>query len=296
MMDTPRVIGLIGDPVAHSLSPALHNTLFAHHHLPFVYLPLRVRSAQLGALLQCMCLADVEGINVTAPHKLAIVPLLDRLDRHAAAIVAVNTVVVRRRRSTGFNTDAPGVLAALQHTFRTTPRGMQVALIGAGGAAHAVAYAVLNAHAESLTILDRTQQRARHLAERLAARYPRATIQALPLTPSRLRTALAGTDLLVQAGSAPPRGRGHLPWVPCQTNARILDLRYGANTNTFLDGARRQGLRVADGLEMLIQQAALSFALWTGVTPDLDHLRRTLRRDPLCPTAPAKAGLPRRSR
>lgn len=272
-MDTPRVVGLIGDPVAQSLSPALHTALCTRHHVPFVYLLLLVRSAQLGALLRCMRLSDVEGINVTAPHKLAIAPLLDRLDRHAAAIGAVNTVVVRRRRAIGYNTDAPGFLAAVQHAFRTTPRGMQVVLIGAGGAAHAVAYAVLGARAAALTILDRTPHRAHHLAARLRARFPHTTIRVMPLAPSPLCAALATADLLVQASSAPPQGRGHLRWVPCHTSARVLDLRYGAGPNAFLDGARRQGLRVADGLEMLIRQAALSFTLWTGVIPDLAHLR-----------------------
>lgn len=272
-MDTPRVVGLIGDPVAQSLSPALHNALFARHHVPLVYLPLLVRSAQLTALRQCMRLADVEGLNITAPHKLAIVKRLDQLDRHAAAIGAVNTVVVRRHRAIGYNTDAPGFLAAVQHAFRVTPRDMRVVLLGAGGAAHAVSYAVLSARAASLTILDRTPQRAHHLAARLRRHFPCATLRAMPLAPASLRAALATADLLVQAGSAPPQGRGHLRWVPCPTTARVLDLRYGAGPNVFLDGARRQGLRTADGLEMLIRQAALSFTLWTDVEPDLSTLR-----------------------
>ncbi|MBI4238522.1 MAG: shikimate dehydrogenase [Deltaproteobacteria bacterium] len=275
-MNTPHVLGIIGNALAESLSPTLHNALLQHHGLDYVYLPFQVERRHLKNLIPCMRLTDVGGLNVTAPYKCAVIPLLDRLDRTAQQIGAVNTIVLRRGRYVGYNTDAAGFLAALQHTHRRTPRGLRVTVIGAGGTARAVTAAVLAHGAATLTLLNRTCSHATRLGREFRRHFPRANIAAQPLTPATLRAACLESDLLVQTSAAPRCGRGALLWpTRCRpAGLTLLDVRYGTGDNVFLHAARRAGVRCSDGREMLLQQAALSFHLWTGKTAALPVLRR----------------------
>lgn len=276
---TPRTVGIIGDPLDGTLSPDLQNALFAKYRFPFVYLPFRVSAQHLSALVRTMRLMDVEGLNVTTPHKVAVTATLDRLDAAAARIGAVNTIVLRRHRAVGYNTDAPGFLAALQHHFRVTPRGLTITLLGAGGTARAVADAVLRQRAQRLIIINRSLRHATQLRNHLRRHYRTADITCVRLSDAALRRCLEASDLCVQTTSAPRQGPAALRW-PRGTRSRamVFDVRYGPGPNRLLDLATAAGCRSADGLEMLIQQAAFSFTLWTGKTPDLVALRRMARR------------------
>lgn len=276
---TPRTVGIIGDPIDGTLSPTLHNALFKKLRLPYVYIPMRVAAAHLSSLIRVMRLVDLEGLNVTAPHKIAVLPLLDHLDAAAARIGAVNTILCRRHRTLGYNTDAPGFLAALRSQFQLDPRGLQVTLIGAGGTAQAIADALGQERIARLTILNRTPRHAAALQRRLRKHYRTLATTSERLTMPALRRAALASDLVVQTTSAPRAGRGALLWPHAvSSRAYVLDVRYGPGANLFLARAARAGLTVTDGTEILIQQAGLSFTLWTGRRPDLPLLRRIARR------------------
>jgi shikimate dehydrogenase len=277
-IDTPRVVGILGDALTGSISPQLHNALFQRMGLPFCYLPFQVDAAHLAQLIETMLVMDVEGLNITAPHKLAATHLCHQLDPLAARIGTINTIVVRNKRAIGYNTDAAGFLAALKHEWKITPRGKRVVLLGAGGAAAAVADAVLYRGASTLAICNRNARRRRALATHLKAMFPTHTITTHDLTPTTLARVGRNTDLVIQATSAPRTGRGALRWPKNLTDPQwVMDLRYGPGTNLFLDGAGTAGSRTTHGLEMLITQAAQSFQLWTHRRPDLAFMRKCAR-------------------
>lgn len=280
MKDTPHTVGIVGYPLDTTLSPAIHNATFRRMQLPFVYLPFAVAPRYLGNLLACMRLMDVEGLNVTTPHKMAVCPLLPRLDSEARRIGAVNTIVLERGRFTGYNTDAPGFLRAFRRVTRGELRGRSVTIIGAGGAARAVAYAVCQAGASRVVMANRTIRRARMAAGQLRRwfRTPRVTVT--DLGQRSLKRALAGTDLLIQASGTSPARPGDLPLplAALPRSAWIVDLRYGANSTQTLRHAERLGFQHVDGLPLLVEQAALSFALWTGKTMDIATAMRTARK------------------
>lgn len=280
MSETPHTYGIIGSPLDRSLSPRLFAALFRRLHLPAVYLPLPIAASQLAVVPQCMRLLDIAGLNVTAPYKVAILRHLDAVDPEAARIGAVNTIVLRRGRAIGHNTDARGFLAALRHELGMHPRGLRVAIVGTGGAACAVGAALCHGGTAAIRLYHRSPVRARTLLRHLQS------LTAVPchmsmaaLTPTTWREALTMHDLIIQASAAPFQGRGALPWPSrCRPKASALfDLRYGPR-NPLVAAARAHGCRATDGLEMLLQQAAFSFHLWTRHTADLGYWRRVARR------------------
>jgi shikimate dehydrogenase len=194
------VCGLMGDPVAHSVSPAMHNAAFAGLGLDYVYLPFRVEAENLVAAIGGARALGIKGLNVTIPHKVAVMPLLDGLDPLAQRIGAVNTIVNDNGRLKGYNTDAGGFLQALaQAGF--TPGGKKAVVLGAGGAARAVCFALADSGAQ-MVILNRQQELdwAVKLAADVAAFYGR-DIPALELNDNNVETALADAGLLVNATS-----------------------------------------------------------------------------------------------
>lgn len=271
-----QVAGVIGDPVAHSHSPVMHNAALAAAGLDWVYLAWRVRAGDLPAAVAGLRALGVRGFNVTVPHKAAILPLLDEIDEEAAAIGAVNTVVCRDGRLRGENTDASGFLRSLE-ALGLPPRGLRVVLVGAGGAARAVGYALVRARAATLQLANRTEARAVALAAELVARGATA-VSAGGLESEAVRRALAEADLIVHATSAELTGGGlpvPLEWLPA---GRVFyDLAYGPAAAKACAAVRRQGLRAVDGEEMLLHQGALAFTRWTGRDAPLEVMRAALR-------------------
>lgn len=277
--DTPLAFGLIGAPLEEDLSAQLHNAHFRHCGLHALSIPFSFPPAMLPHLVMTMRLIDVAGFTVTAPYAMTLLPHLDRLDRPARRIGGVNTVVLRKGSAIGYQTDGTGFLAACEHRFGCHPRHLHVAMIGSGGAAHAIADAVAREGAAALTILHRSDRHARSLQGRLQQHSPRVRIDTRPWTATALRSVLKTADLTIQTTSAPQTGTGALRWPPTgATRGLVIDLRYGRGRNLFLEGAYRVGCRVDDGLEMLVQQVAASFRLWTRQPADLGYLRRMARR------------------
>jgi shikimate dehydrogenase len=272
-----RLLGLIGDPVAHSLSPAMHNAALAELGLDYAYLAFRVAREDLAAAVASVRALGLPGLNVTIPHKVAVMPLLDEIDSLAADIGAVNTIVNRDGRLKGYNTDAGGFLQALQEAGATA-RGKRVALLGAGGAARAVAFAVADMAAE-LTILNRAceldwaQDLARHLNE-TASRE----VKALVMDEANLTSVIDEADILINAtsvGMSPHIDATPVPQSLLRPGLTVFDIVYNPPETRLLREAAAAGCRTIGGLAMLVAQGALSFELWTGLKPDSQLMRQT---------------------
>jgi shikimate dehydrogenase len=269
-----KLCGLIGDPVRHSVSPAMHNAAFRTLGLDYAYLPFRVRRDDLPAALQGMRALNIRGLNVTIPHKVAALALLDEIDPLAKQIGAVNVLVNNSGRLTGYNTDAEGFLQVLSgHGIEA--QGRNVAVLGAGGAARAIAFALASRGA-SLTILNRTPGAALSCAADISGSTGQP-VKALELTRANLAAVLEGASLLVNAtsigmlpaGDVSPVGRELLG-----SQLTVVDIVYNPHKSRLLREAGQAGAMTINGLEMLIRQGALAFEKWTGRQPPLEVMRR----------------------
>jgi shikimate dehydrogenase len=273
-------VGLIGWPVEHSLSPAMHNAAFAALRLNWTYVPLPVQPGKARAAMRKLVTKGFRGANVTIPHKRAVMPYLDSVSDAAQAIGAVNTIVVRQEKLHGENTDAPGFLAALREG-ELDPVGKQALILGAGGAARAVVYALEQAGWTAI-IFNRTTQRAAELAHDMVRQVPGAIVTWVPRNTSLGDLPLSDFDLLV---NATPLGMWpHIessPWpedLPLPPHLSVFDLVYRPRRTKLLAKAHAAGAQIIGGLEMLVHQGALAFELWTGQQPLLAVMRAACER------------------
>jgi len=280
-----RVVGILGDPVAHSLSPAMHNAAFRALRLDYVYVAWRVQPPSLRAAVAGIRALAVAGVNVTVPHKERVIPFLDSVSATARRAGAVNTIVNRRGRLHGENTDVPGFLRALEDVkFRA--RGARVLVVGAGGAARAVLTALIAGKAAHVTIANRTVRRARQLARAATSRA--TTVIATGLDALRDDAVLASVALVVNTSSVGLHGERYFPLAYAATPRRCLffDLIPRRHTH-LLAAAKRAGRRTLDGRSMLLHQGTAAFTLWTGrpapvavMGAVLRHAGQPRRRDP----------------
>lgn len=268
-------VGLIGWPVEHSLSPAMHNAAFEALGLGWQYELLPVPPGQLGAALAGLQADGFRGANVTVPHKSAVIAVLDEIDDAARVIGAVNTIRVRGKVRIGHNTDAAGFLRALREAG-VEPAGRRALLLGAGGAARAVAYALAQAGC-SVAIRNRTARRAAELVHDMQCLGLGAPVAWVPGEAALGELDLARFDLLVNATTAGmwPRIEDQ-PWpeaLAIPSHWTVFDLVYNPLETRLLRQARQAGALSIDGLGMLVWQGALAFELWTGQEPPADLMR-----------------------
>jgi len=265
-----RFYCVVGDPVAHSRSPAIHARAFARLALDAVYAPCRVTPAELPAAVAGLRALGCAGFNVTVPHKTAVAGLVDRLEGDAARIAAVNCVAPEGSALVGHNTDSPGLLRALrQHGVDTSGKAV---VVGAGGSARAAAFALAE-RASGVTVLNRTLAR----AEELARDLPGAVACGLGSEPSR--RALQEAALVVQCTTV-GLSDDAVAFDPAQLNpgAAVVDLVYrlpGGDTE-LVRRTRKRGLRAVDGIDVLVHQAIASLEIWLG-RKGLDDLLPSLR-------------------
>ena len=275
---TTRVIAILGDPVEHSRSPVMHNAAFAKLGLDYVYVALRVRPNELRRAVAGIRSLGFAGLNVTVPHKEAILPLLDRLSPAARAIGAVNTVVRQGERLIGHNTDAEGFRESLRRTgFRGV--GKTAVVLGAGGSARAVVWALQREGVHEITVLNRDVARARALAAGLPGSSRRVALRSGPLADAARAELLEKADLVVNCTSLGLDGRSRtaIALRSLSKHCLVYDLVYGSRPTPLVKAARRQGLKAIDGLDMLIAQAGLAFRLWTRRDPPKRTMTAALR-------------------
>lgn len=273
-----RVLGIFGDPVTHSRSPAMQGAALAAAGIDAVYLPFHVSAAQLPAAVRAIEALGLVGVNVTIPHKEAVCSLLDELDAEARLIGAVNTVVYRQGRLVGYNTDAAGFLRALEEDLAFHPQGRNVLLLGAGGACRAALVALARSGVAWLGIVNRSLERAQRLVQEFSATFPDTRFAALPLGAGLTGPDLTPVDLLVNTSAVGLHGESFEGdvFAPLTAAAPVYDMIYGRVPTPLLVQAKQQGRRCVDGLGMLAGQGEEAFALWFGQRPPAGVMRHCL--------------------
>lgn len=271
-----RICGLIGDPVEHSMSPAMQNAAFRELALDYIYVPFRVKSAELGQAIAGMRALNIRGLNVTVPHKVAVVQFLDKLDPLAEKIGAVNTIVNDDGVLTGYNTDATGFLQALL-AREIEPKGKRAVILGAGGASKAISF-ILADKGTRLTILNRQLELdwAKELARRISQTFAQE-VKALELSRKNLAVVLKKADILVNAtsvGMIPLVNETPVPGDLLRPDLIVYDIVYNPMKTRLLRESEAAGASTIGGVDMLVWQGALAFEKWTGVKAPVDLMKR----------------------
>ena len=279
-----KLLGVIGHPIEHSLSPGMHNAAFAASGQDYAYVAMDVRPEHLREAVRGLVALGFRGFNVTMPHKEEIIPFLDHVEESARLAGAVNTVVVEDGSLHGLNTDGSGFLRACGESGVGFAR-KSVLVLGAGGAAAAIAAAALGEGASELGILNRSPERAGRLAERLRGSYPATPIRVHPPTEvdeafdGAFARAFAGVDALVNATYLGMKDEDPLP-VPEElpwSGLVVCDAVYRPEAETRLvRRARSLGAKVVDGSRMLLYQGVEAQRVWTGREPDVEAMSSAL--------------------
>jgi shikimate dehydrogenase len=262
-----RLVGLIGDPVSHSLSPRMQNAAFAACALDWAYVPLPVKAEQLEEAVAGLVALGFGGANVTIPHKTAVVAFCDELDEVAERAGSVNTLVIRDGRVLASSTDGQAVVGLVEAA------GASILVLGAGGGAQAVATALLDGGAGEFAVAARDSERAHALAARLKTLFPDRDVQADEAWPPR-------RDATILVNATPMRDE--LVVEPA-AGQQVVDLAYRSDggPTALVAAARNAGCeRVVDGLDVLVEQGAASFERWTGIPAPVEVMRAAVRSLP----------------
>lgn len=267
-----RLFGILGHPIGHSLSPLMHTLAFRHHGLDAVYLPFSVAPEHLSKAVAGAVALGMGGFNVTIPHKETILACLDEITDEARVIGAVNTVHVKDGRAVGHNTDGAGFLLALK-SVETPVSELDTCVLGAGGAARALAAALLGAGCPRLVIANRTFTRGERLAAELQSRHPGAEVRSIGMADAahaahQSRLVVNSTSIGMHKGDDSP-----LPGGCLGPEHVVYDIVYRPLVTPLLREARAAGATTIGGLDMLIGQGAAAFTIWTGLSFPLDTVR-----------------------
>lgn len=270
-----RYVALLGQPVGHSVSPAMQEAAFAAVGLPWRYLAFDVNAASFPEAVNGLRALGFVGANVTVPHKAAAAALADTADERVRRAGACNTLRFTAGRVEGINTDVPGFIEAIDAAFGTsTLRDATVLVVGAGGAARGVLLACAEQGARRVRLLNRSLDKARALADLFA---PAPWLTVAPLEDRVFAASLADVDVVVQTtavGMAPAAEATPAPWPDTlPAGLRVYDLIYTPRPTRFLREAAERGARGSDGLGMLVAQGALAFEYWTGRPAPRDVMR-----------------------
>ena len=271
MMDAQtELYGVIGNPVRHSLSPMIHNGAFRRLGWNAVYLAFEVKNIEEA--LRGMRGLGVRGVSVTIPFKTEVLPFLDKIEGLAKKVGAVNTIINRRGRLIGYNTDCEGALEALEEKMDL--RGKRVVLLGAGGAARAIGFG-LKERGVPLIVVNRSKERGWALSKELRCNY-------LPISSlARMKEGELEADILINAtslGMVPRDGETPIPKKFLKKGMVVMDIVYEPLQTRLLREAKEKGCVTVDGLEMLIRQGMAQFEIWTGRRLKIGEIRKDLRR------------------
>jgi shikimate dehydrogenase len=279
-MAKPLVLGIIGYPVGHTLSPLMHGLAATEGGIDLSYAAFEIRPEKLGEAIAALRTLGATGFNVTVPHKVAVMEYLDEVVKDAAAIGAVNTVVNDNGRLVGYNTDAAGFVDSVRKDAGVDPAGKRVFVYGAGGAARAVAIGLAKAGAARIDIANRTYAKAEALAARVAENSE-AVVGAVAHEAENLLETVGAADIIVNTTSVGMEGGGEGTTPPgvaaIRSGALAVDIVYRPLWTPFLQAAVERGADTLDGLWMLIRQGDRAFRLWTGGAAfPIEPIRRAL--------------------
>src|SRR5687768_4257119 len=278
-------LGLIGHPLGHSLSPKIHAAALKACDLEGSYslFPIAPDDMQsLKDLIDRVRSREITGLNVTIPHKQNVIQFMDELTPPAKAIGAVNTIYLRNKKVVGDNTDAPGFLTDLKRNFSSFGFHPSALILGAGGSARAVLYALVN-DGWDVTIAARRIEQAKQLAE--AFQNGKSLIKSYDNLSNIFQSQISSFSLIVNTtpvGMTPNTEQSPLPEnAPLSKHTKIYDLVYNPRDTKLVKDARAQGLSATTGLGMLIEQAALSFEIWTDCNPPRETMRASIEQSPV---------------
>jgi shikimate dehydrogenase len=269
-----RVCAIIGDPVEHSLSPVMHNAAFKELELNLVYVAFKVTRNELKDAISGARSLGLLGLNVTMPHKNAVITYLDETDSTAKAIGAVNTILNNQGKLIGYNTDGNGAMRALKENG-ISPDGKKMLILGAGGAAKAIAYQAAQ-EVEELVILNRTSEKAEKLAELLRKKFGKK-VKGGALSAEVLKKELKTTDILINAtsvGMHPDVNRSPVPSDLLRSDLCVMDIIYNPLETKLVKDAKSVGAKVVSGLEMLLYQGAVTFEIWTNCPAPVEVMKK----------------------
>jgi len=263
-----ELYGIIGNPIRHSLSPMIHNGAFKRLGWNAVYLAFEVKN--LEEALRGIRELGVRGVSVTHPFKTKVIPFLDKVEKLAKKIGAVNTIVHRGGRLIGYNTDCDGALEALEE--KMSLRGKRVVLLGAGGAARAIGFGLMERDCQ-LIIANRSRDRGEALGRELNCHF-------IPMSSLvKMKAGELEADVMINAtsvGMFPRNKKTPVPKRLLKQGMMVMDIVYEPLQTKLLREAKEKGCLTINGLEMLVRQGAAQFEIWTGRRPDLKQMRNDL--------------------
>ena len=272
-----QICAVIGNPIAHSLSPAIHNAAFAELDLDFVYVACRVEDVK-NALAGMRALNNFRGMSVTIPHKIEIMKYVDEISEVDRSIGSINTVINEQGKLVGLGTDGPGALKAIVDTGIEID-GKNILMLGSGGAARAISFTLaLNAKLGELSILDVNEIMLQQLTADLRAGTD-AFIKSEFLTESSLAAAMENADVIIHCtpvGMHPNEDASLIPAEFFRPEQVIFDIVYTPLETKLLAEAKSRGLKVISGIDMFINQAVLQFERFTGVNAPIEVMRRVV--------------------
>ncbi len=272
-----KLYGVIGDPISQSMSPSMHNAAFSHHGLTAKYMAFHVTPAGLPSAIEGIRGLGIAGLNVTIPHKVTIMSLLDEIDPLAQKIGAVNTVVNVNGKLIGYNTDGSGYVTSLKEALNERSLLDQtILLIGAGGAARAIYYSLIEEGVEKVDIANRTTETARNLIN------SNVSSSSIAMNLAEAESVVDSYDIIINTTSVGmhpnldniPLHLGHI-----KENTIVSDIIYNPLETKWLLEAKSFGAKTLNGVDMFVFQGALSFEKWTGIYPNIEVMRNVVLKN-----------------
>ena len=279
-----NILGIIGYPISHTLSPLMHNTAIKHLGLDYIYLPFEVKKENIALAIGGLKGLGIGGINVTIPHKESVIPYLDTLDDSAGLIGAVNTIKLEDGSLKGYNTDGLGFLKSLKIDAQEEAKGKNIIILGAGGAARAIAIQMALEGAKGITIANRTVERGIELEGYINSGVKgqgSRVIKAVSLNDSSLIEYFKGADIIINTTSVGMKDSDTplFPYDYISGRHLVCDIVYKPIETKLLKEASARGARILNGLGMLVYQGSLSFKIWTGHEMPVEIVRKVLMEE-----------------
>jgi len=269
-----KLVMLLGYPLEHTLSPIMHNRLFDKLDMDYCYWPVEVGEQDLKAVFSGLLKMNVAGFNVTMPHKIRIMDLIDEVDPLADAIGAVNTICIQDGRTKGYNTDGVGFVKSIEEKFKLSVVGKKVFMIGCGGAGRAISMTLAAKGCKRIYLRSRRTSAVEALCIDINRRFEGCSAVA-PNEPERTAETLRGCDVLINAGSVGMHPLEDQMPIDAELLFRdliVADVVYNPRMTRLLEAAKKAGCKTINGLGMLVYQGQESFRLWTGVTPPVGEM------------------------